>query len=81
MWNNNLIDHDHLIYGPNNLYSDPMTITDTRPDSTLSYDYHLQKYSPAIDKGDPSIKDKDGTRSDFGLYGGEFGESLYITRI
>ena len=37
-------------------------------------DYHLQKYSPLIDAGDPEILDKDGTRSDIGAYGGPWGE-------
>jgi len=37
-------------------------------------DYKLQKYSPLIDSGNPEIKDKDGTRSDIGLYGGPYGE-------
>ena len=37
-------------------------------------DYHLQKYSPLIDAGDPGILDKDGTRSDIGAYGGPWGE-------
>jgi len=32
-------------------------------------DFHLQKFSPLIDRGDPVIKDKDGTRSDIGAYG------------
>ncbi|MDP2364304.1 MAG: hypothetical protein Q8M94_11130, partial [Ignavibacteria bacterium] len=40
----------------------------------LDYDFHLQKYSAAIDKGDPSILDVDGTRSDIGMYGGAGGE-------
>ncbi len=40
-----------------------------------SLDYHLQKYSPLIDAGDPDILDKDGSRSDIGLYGGPYGES------
>ena len=39
------------------------------------YDFHLQAFSPAIDKGDPSILDLDGTRSDIGMYGGPFGET------
>ena len=38
-------------------------------------DFHLQMFSPLIDRGDPNILDKDGTRSDIGLYGGPFGES------
>jgi hypothetical protein len=36
-------------------------------------DYHLQEYSPLIDAGDTLVKDKDGTRSDIGLYGGPYG--------
>ena len=32
-------------------------------------------FSRLIDAGDPSILDKDGSRSDIGLYGGPFGES------
>ncbi len=44
-------------------------------DSTLGdLDFHLQMFSPLIDRGDPDILDKDGTRSDIGLYGGPFGE-------
>jgi hypothetical protein len=39
-----------------------------------STDFHLQMFSPLIDKGDPTILDKDGTRSDIGLYGGPYGE-------
>jgi len=45
-------------------------------DSTLGdLDFHLQAYSLLIDAGDPTILDKDGSRSDIGLYGGPFGES------
>ena len=40
-----------------------------------SMNYHLQAYSPLIDAGDPNIIDKDGSRSDIGLYGGPYGES------
>jgi hypothetical protein len=52
-----------------NIYRDPMFVNED------SSDYHLQKYSPLIDAGDPNILDKDGSRSDIGLYGGSFGES------
>ncbi len=34
--------------------------------------YKLRDNSPAIDAGDPTISDKDGTRSDIGIYGGPF---------
>lgn len=33
-------------------------------------DFHLKPGSPAIDAGDPQIKDPDGSRSDLGAYGG-----------
>ncbi len=42
-------------------------------------DFHLQKYSPLINAGDPNIQDKDSTRSDIGLYGGPYGKSyVYV---
>ena len=50
-----------------NIYSDPMFVGDG--------DYHLQKYSPCIDAGDPDIKDPDSSRSDIGCYGGLYGET------
>ncbi len=50
-----------------NIYQDPMFVD---PDS----DFHLQKYSPCIDAGDPNIKDPDSSRSDIGCYGGSYGE-------
>jgi hypothetical protein len=51
-----------------NIYLDPMFVD---PDS----DFHLQKYSPCIDAGDPNIKDPDSSRSDMGCYGGLYGET------
>ena len=51
-----------------------MFINDTVPIPNGSYDFHLQKYSPAIDKGDPSILDVDGSRSDIGMFGGPLGQ-------
>ena len=50
-----------------NISVDPMFVNDTS-------DFHLQMYSPLIDAGDPTILDKDGSRSDIGLYGGPYGE-------
>jgi hypothetical protein len=77
-WNNSL-DLDGPSYGDSDIVADPMFVKDINQNiDTIQYstlDYHLQKYSPAIDKGDPNILDKDGTRSDIGLYGGPFGES------
>ncbi|MDR3504104.1 MAG: hypothetical protein P4L79_16155, partial [Legionella sp.] len=55
--------------------ADPMFVKDTIPNSQMNFDFHLQKYSPAIDSGDPSILDRDGTRSDMGYLGGPGGET------
>jgi hypothetical protein len=55
--------------------ADPMFVKDTIPNSQINFDFHLQQYSPAIDSGDPSILDKDGTRSDMGYLGGPGGET------
>ncbi len=54
-----------------NMSVDPMVVNA----DTANYDFHLQKYSPMIDAGDPTIIDVDGTMSDIGLYGGPYGES------
>jgi len=56
-----------------NLFADPMFVKDYGdfPD----VDFHLQMYSPLIDAGDSSILDRDGSRSDIGLYGGPYGLS------
>lgn len=51
---------------------DPMIVNDDTTQGEL--DFHLQKFSPLIDAGDPTILDPDGTRSDIGLYGGPFGQ-------
>ena len=64
-----------LAYGDSDIVADPMFVNNTIPTANGSYDFHLQKYSPAIDKGDPSILDVDGSRSDIGLFGGPLGES------
>ena len=64
-----------LSYGDSDIVADPMFVKDTIPTSNGNYDFHLQKYSPAIDKGDPNILDLDGSRSDIGMYGGPFGET------
>ncbi len=45
-----------------NINKDPMFVS--------ASDFHLKKGSPAKDKGDPKIKDKDGSRSDMGVFGG-----------
>ncbi len=61
--------------GNSDFVADPMFVNDTIPTPNGGYDFHLQKYSPAIDKGDPSILDVDGSRSDIGLFGGPLGQS------
>ena len=60
--------------GDSNVIGDPMLIKDTIPNPQLDFDYHLQAYSPAIDAGDPSILDVDGSRSDIGMFGGPLGQ-------
>ncbi len=62
-------------YGDSDRVADPMFVNDSVQSS--NYDFHLQAFSPAIDKGDPNILDVDGTRSDIGMYGGPFGEITY----
>ncbi len=47
---------------------DPMFVNED------SLDFHLQMFSPMIDAGHPDVLDKDGSRSDLGLYGGPYGE-------
>ncbi|GIV45434.1 MAG: hypothetical protein KatS3mg036_0252 [Ignavibacterium sp.] len=67
LWNN-VINYTNFSADSTNIYRDPMFV---RSDSL---DYRLQKFSPLIDAGDPTILDLDGTRSDIGLYGGPFGQ-------
>jgi len=52
-----------------NIYKDPMFV------NSGADDYHLQAYSPLIDADSPEILDTDGSRSDFGAYGGPQGSS------
>ncbi len=66
-WNNET-NFEYFTGDSTNISADPMFAD---PDSM---DFHLQEYSPLIDRGDPEILDKDGTRSDIGLYGGPYGE-------
>ncbi len=67
LWDNQS-DYQNFIGDSTNIYSDPMF------DNPDSMDFHLQKYSPLIDAGDPDIPDIDGSRSDIGLFGGPYGE-------
>ena len=61
--------------GANDIVADPMYFNDTTAVLGGTYNFRLQKYSPAIDRGDPDILDVDATRSDMGMYGGPLGES------
>jgi hypothetical protein len=62
-------------YGDSDRVANPMFVKDTLPNPQLDFDYHLQAFSPGIDKGDPNILDVDGTRSDIGMFGGPYGET------
>ncbi|MGE5436707.1 MAG: NosD domain-containing protein [Syntrophothermus sp.] len=68
----NELNLDNGMLDSTNIVADPMFVNRTK-DST--FDGHLQKHSPLIDAGDPTILDVDGSRSDIGLYGGPYGES------
>ena len=77
-WNNEVHVNNGSVFGANDIFADPMFVKDTVAKS-LSYDYHLQKYSPGIDAGDKLIQDVDGSRSDIGMYGGPGGTSyIYL---
>jgi len=54
---------------PGNLFANPMFVD--------SLDFHLQAFSPAIDAGDPSLLDADGSRSDIGPFGGPYGQTYF----
>jgi hypothetical protein len=76
LWNNDT-DYSGFTADTTNLSVDPMIVNNDSTQGEL--DFHLQKYSPLIDAGDPNILDKDSTRSDIGLYGGPYGESyVYV---
>jgi hypothetical protein len=47
-----------------NIVADPLFV------SVEGRNFHLTSESPAVDQGDPGIKDKDGSRSEMGAYGG-----------
>jgi len=58
---------------PGNLFVNPMFVD--------SLDFHLQAFSPAIDAGDPSLLDADGSRSDIGPFGGPFGQTYVYQNL
>ncbi|MBE0572998.1 MAG: hypothetical protein IH618_15760 [Ignavibacteriaceae bacterium] len=69
-WNND-INYYGIMPDTTNLSVDPMIVNDDTTQGEL--DFHLQMYSPLIDAGDPTILDRDGSRSDIDLYGGPYG--------
>ncbi|MFN3693587.1 MAG: hypothetical protein ACK4UV_01150 [Ignavibacterium sp.] len=71
VWNSQ-ISYSGFTPDSTNTTVDPMIVNDDTTQGEL--DFHLQKFSPLIDAGDPAILDLDGTRSDIGLYGGPFGQ-------
>lgn len=69
IWNNNLGDNNpqeesYENTGTGNISQDPLF------EDAVAGDYHLTASSPCIDTGNPVVLDKDGTRSDMGVYGG-----------
>jgi hypothetical protein len=76
VWDN-YINYTGFTPDTTNLSLDPMVVNNDSTQGKL--DFHLQMFSPLIDAGDSNILDKDGTRSDIGLYGGPYGESyVYV---
>ncbi len=73
-WKNSINISGGTTTGTHDITADPMFMSDSINYPNANYDYHLQKYSPAIDAGDPNILDVDGTRSDIGMFGGPLGE-------
>jgi len=68
---NNVINYKNFTPDSTNLSVDPMIVNEDSTQGEL--DFHLQMFSPLIDAGDPNILDRDGSRSDIGLYGGPYG--------
>jgi hypothetical protein len=66
-WNNGT-NYSGFTPDSTNLSVDPMFVNED------SLNFYLQMYSPLIDAGDPEILDRDGSRSDIGLFGGPYGE-------
>ncbi|MHC1738245.1 MAG: hypothetical protein AB9882_09570 [Ignavibacteriaceae bacterium] len=72
-WENEQNIDPPFLLGGHDTIANPMFIKDTLA-SSMAWDFHLQMYSPGKDVGDPSILDRDSTRSDIGMYGGPGGE-------
>ncbi|MFH0734787.1 MAG: T9SS type A sorting domain-containing protein [bacterium] len=67
--------YTNLPAGAHDIVADPMFVNDVLPTYGGDYNFRLQMYSPAIDRGDPNILDVDGSRSDLGMFGGPLGEA------
>jgi len=68
-WGNTWRDYNEqadgkLIFVSGNISSDPMFVDPSKGN------YCLLPGSPCIDRGDPALRDSDGSRSDMGAYGG-----------
>jgi hypothetical protein len=72
IWNND-VNYSGFTPDTTNLSVDPMIVNDDTTQGDL--DFHLQKFSPLIDAGDPEMFDLDSSRIDIGLYGGLYGET------
>ncbi len=66
VWGNDMENYKGVNPDNSNISLDPLFTTDGS--------YYLQPTSPAIDAGDPSILDPDGSRSDMGAWGGEYAD-------
>jgi len=66
-WNNGT-NYSGFTPDSTNLSVNPMFVNED------SLNFYLQMYSRLIDAGDPEILDRDGSRSDIGLFGGPYGE-------
>ncbi|MBL1213946.1 MAG: hypothetical protein HND52_11365 [Ignavibacteriae bacterium] len=80
-----VVDNEGVVIQYNNVWNMNTPYINYSPDSTNlsenpmfvdknNYDFHLQMFSPLIDAGNPTILDKDGSRSDLGIYGGPLGD-------
>ncbi|MHC1737961.1 MAG: hypothetical protein AB9882_08145 [Ignavibacteriaceae bacterium] len=73
-WGNKRDSAGGYVIKETDIIADPMFVKDTMPTSNMGFDFHLQAFSPAIDAGDPTVLDVDGSRSDIGLFGGPLGQ-------
>jgi hypothetical protein len=81
-----VVDNLGVVFQYNNVWNMNTPYINHSPDSTnlsvnpmftdkTNLDFHLQMFSPLIDAGNPNILDRDGSRSDIGIYGGPLGET------